>query len=527
MAIRTDIIRTYKDVHGWVGICSGIALFIAFYAGSLTMFEGVIQRWASPPPALAAAPSLDRSPELIAKVVAANPEVAQAFDIHLDIGPEQPARMSWEVGADGHDPGSIFYASLDDKGALQVAEQGPSQVAQLIDVLHQQVGLPLPHEIAMPIMGAIALLYAVALVSGLIILLPSLIKDLFAVRIGKNIKRMWLDVHNVLGLFSLPFHIIMALSSVVFAFHDQFYMAQEAVAPPPARAMSQGGPAGDTAEARTALSPAQIVARLKQQAPDFRPTTLSFQKSDRGESVRITGRDTRYPMRGATFGVAVADPYTGKLKSSDYLPGVQSTGFAVLSSFFALHFGNYGGPLVQWSYFLLGLGGAFLFYTGNLLWVESRRKRERKAGPVLQSRSTQILAGLTVGSSLGCMAGISVSLAAAKVLPSLGGATMGWHQLLYYLTFLAFTAWAVIGGAARTSATLMRAAAVACLLVPFASALAIVGIGWNHGGATWGVDMTAIAGAVLLLYLAPRASRRAAAAPTDSVWNAQSATQAA
>src|SRR3546814_17552539 len=81
----------------------------------------------------------------------------------------------------------------------------------------------------MPIMGGIALLYAVAIVSGVICLLPSLVKDLFALRFGKNLKRMWLDLHNVLGLFSLPFHIILALTSVVFAFHDQFYDAQDAV----------------------------------------------------------------------------------------------------------------------------------------------------------------------------------------------------------------------------------------------------------------------------------------------------------
>jgi len=525
MAIRTDIIRVYKDVHGWVGICSGIALFIAFYAGALTMFEDVIQRWASPPPALAAAPSLERSPELIAKVLEAHPEAARSFDVHVALGPEQPARLSWTVGDAEHGPASTFYASLDTDGALQVAEQGPSGVAQWIDVLHQQVGLPFPHEIAMPIMGVVALLYAMALVSGVIILLPSLIKDLFAVRIGRNVKRMWLDIHNVLGLFSLPFHIVMALSAIVFAFHDQFYMAQGAVAPPPAREARAGG--SPAPEARAALSPAEIVARLQRQAPGFEPLTLGFQKGPRGESVRVTGRDTRYPMRGATFGVAVVDPYSGAIKSSDYMPGLQSAGFAVLSSFFALHFGNFGGPLVQWSYFLLGLGGAFLFYTGNLLWIESRRRRERKAGPVAQSRSTRVLAGLTVCSSLGCVAGISVTLAAAKILPLFGAATTGWHQILYYAPFLAMTAWAVHRGAARSSAPLMRAAALACLAVPAASALALIGIGWNHGGATWWIDITAVAGAVLLFYLAPRAAQRAAAAPKDSVWSAEASAQAA
>src|SRR3546814_20131613 len=50
-------------------------------------------------------------------------------------------------------PGVTYYASLDRQGGLEVSTRAPSHVAQLIDVLHQQVGLPFDHEIAMPIMG--------------------------------------------------------------------------------------------------------------------------------------------------------------------------------------------------------------------------------------------------------------------------------------------------------------------------------------------------------------------------------------
>ena len=53
MKMPTDVVKMYKEVHGWVGILSGLCLFIAFYAGALTMFELPLQRWASPPPALA------------------------------------------------------------------------------------------------------------------------------------------------------------------------------------------------------------------------------------------------------------------------------------------------------------------------------------------------------------------------------------------------------------------------------------------------------------------------------------------
>lgn len=49
MKVKADIIRTYKSLHTWVGIISGMALFIAFYAGALTIFKEPISHWATPP----------------------------------------------------------------------------------------------------------------------------------------------------------------------------------------------------------------------------------------------------------------------------------------------------------------------------------------------------------------------------------------------------------------------------------------------------------------------------------------------
>lgn len=524
MTIRSDIVRMYKEVHGWVGIISGLALFIAFYAGAITMFEVPLQRWASAPPALAPAPSLARTPELVAQVVNAHPEAAESHDIHVVLGPEQPARLTWEGGGGEHKPGTIHYASLDARGGLQVVDQGPSQVAELIDVLHQQVGLPFDHEISMPIMGVIALLYGVALISGTIVLLPSLVKDMFAVRIGKNVKRMWLDIHNVLGLFSLPFHIIMALSAVVFAFHDQFYDSQALATP--ARIEERGAPAPKMSGKRPVLPPSAVVAQLAKEVPGFAPITLSYQNGPRGASIRVQGRDPRYAMRGADFGIAVIDPYSGAIKSVDYLPGKQGLGFATLSSFFGLHFGNYGGAPVRWGYFLLGLGGAALFYTGNLLWVESRRKRERKSGAISQTAATRILAGLTVGVSLGCVTGISTTIAAAKFLPWLGLPPAAWHSPIYYTVFLIMTAWSLVRGGARAGGELLVVTVIAYLAIPAASLLGRLGLGWHHGGADWLVDLTAASGAVGAALMAKHAFRRAGMRPSDSVWSVTSSPQA-
>ena len=56
--------------------------------------------------------------------------------------------------------------------------------------------------------GVMVLLYVVPLVSDE----SSCCRHwsrIFALRIRKNIKQLWMDVHNALGIVSLPFHLVM------------------------------------------------------------------------------------------------------------------------------------------------------------------------------------------------------------------------------------------------------------------------------------------------------------------------------
>ncbi|MCW8125551.1 PepSY-associated TM helix domain-containing protein [Microbulbifer halophilus] len=520
MKIRSDIIRMYRDIHSWVGIVCGLALFIAFYAGAITMFETPLQRWASPPPQFEQPTPLEKTPELVEKVLAKYPQAENRYEITLQTSPERPARMSWHTGPRGG--GAHYFANLAADGSLQVTSESPSAVAQLVDDLHRQVGLPFEHEISDPIMGTVSLLYFIALVSGVIVLLPTLVKDLFILRIGKNLKRLWLDFHNALGLFSLPFHIVMSLTAVVFAFHHQFYDAQSAALAsgerPPAETHAEMGHTGDT------LSPVAIVDRLKEQSPEFRPAYLQYHyEEDHGLELRVAGVNPRHGMRGSTVGFAGVDPYSGELTMTGYMPGEQSGWFATITSFFALHFGNFGGSPVRWGYFFLGLAGAVLFYTGNLLWIESHRKKRRKGyehREVKQTGASSVLGALTVGVSLGCVAGISLTVAAAKFLPQWVGDPAGWHFGIYYAVFLLATAWAFIRGAATGAVELLYASAAATLAIPSASLVSalVPELGWNHGGSTYLVDLAAVVGALALVVLARKTAERIRSAPAESIW---------
>jgi uncharacterized iron-regulated membrane protein len=532
MKVKADFLRIYKSVHTWTGILSGMALFIAFYAGALTVFKEPLARWASPPAAVRAVP-LAQAQDLIVKTLDAHPAAANNFTINLDDA--EPARMQWQARTPHSDdqedePGRQFTATLDAAGAAQVDEVHPSMLTDFIDVLHRVVGLPVDNDPNRWIMGVVSALYALALVSGLVVLLPSLVKDLFALRVGKNIKRMWLDAHNVVGLFSLPFHIVMAITAVVFAFHDQIYIVQDKVVhegkwatafqrPKP----KAGAPARDPA---AMLAPSELVARARGLSPGFEPASLEYQQvTGPRPLVRVWGKDAAAVSPRAHGGFVALDPYTGKVGSTDFMPGKQNVPNLFISSFFALHMASFGGAMVQWLYFLLGLAGAWLFYSGNLLWIETRRKRaaaKTDALPV-QRLDTRLMASASVGVCLGSVCGISLMLVASKWLHGHVDDLAFWLKLVYYATFFGAIAWAFLQGGARAGVHLLRTAVLLTLAIPLTTLLAwlLPGAGpWAHTSpAALGVDFTALAGALGFAWMARAAARRGREGGKDSVWS--------
>jgi hypothetical protein len=187
-------------------------------------------------------------------------------------------------------------------------------------------------------------------------------------------------------------------------------------------------------------------------------------------------------------------------------------------------------------YFLLGLAGAWLFYGGNLLWLETRRAKaprngnDAAAGPPPQRRNVRWMAAATVGVCLGAVCGISLSIVAAKWLHGRVADLNGWHHALYYATFFSAVAWAFWRGAAHAAVHLLWLAAAFTLAIPATSLLGwclpASGL-WVHASmAALGVDVTALAGSLGFAWLARATAQRVAHGPADSIWSARSTASA-
>lgn len=533
MKIRTDILRHAKALHTWVGITSGILLFICFFAGGLSMFQHDLSKWATPTQQSLNTIHSTQYNDLVKGVQAEYPETLKSFQLNVLSKEFHYAPMQWkaaeqspnnEHGIDLHQ--NTMLATLKHDGTLQVEQENLSKLGWLIEQLHETAGIPGSlgdHTLGMYIMGIVAVLYFLALMTGLIVLLPTLVKDYFAIRAGKNKKRFWLDAHNVVGITSLPFHIIICVTVIAFAYHDVIYGAIGDLVSKD-QPLSVRPAAAKIVEPVAPLDVEKIFAHIQQQAPEYQISSISFNNLD--NPAKASARANLYSadqmLRGDRFDVMIFNPYQTQPYKTNNLNTHATPMDQVIRSMFSLHFGNYGGDFTRWLYFIFGIGGAFLFYSGNILWLESRAKRQKNAKqPILRQRKDVLLiANLTIGTCLGCVLAIVVSMAIGRwgSLSHIGLVSMN-HMLVYsyYFTFLVTVVYCFIVGAGKTLPHLLFLIAV--ILMSIGPVAVVVSLVAHVTMQLWWIDCIAFLMGLIFLRFYQQAIQRYQSKEIGNIWS--------
>ena len=513
--MRAATHRRFQWLHTWTGLIAGFALFVAFYAGALSVFHDSIAAWQNPP--WRAAPDARvGTATLIDELLRAHPSARADFGIVLPVDGAHAAYAFWNDATGSH------VAQASQLAHPQNDFSHPGDLADFVYTLHDSLGIP---RIGLYLMGLVSVLYGLALVSGVLIHLPQLLRDLFALRVSHNLKRLWQDAHNAIGVLSLPFHVIFAVTGAILCMFALVFAALNTLAFD-GKLMTEFGRATATAPAIAAagapaamLTPEALLARARQAAlatgvDGFAPDYLHFiHYGDRHAVVEVRGVSAGTL---GSYGTIALDGTDGRVLATQV--GSRMDGnHLFFSALYGLHFGNFGGTTVRWLYFLLGLAGAFLFYSGNLLWIESRRRR-RHAG---QPRRTRVMARATLGACLGSCLGISGAFA-GTLLAQTGSLDAGLVQRVacYGLFFAAF-AWACARPVPRAAVELLLANAVLATLVALAD-LARNLPAWRGLAPgsldVLGVDLVALALALAFALLARASARRARHGDPHSVW---------
>lgn len=462
--ISPAVIGRVTSVHSWIGIVTGMALFIAFFAGALTLYEDDLKYWANP-----TIRATSSSPGALDELVTAVGETAigkNRFSVSLGKHGQAYATVT-ERRSGSRSISHTLY--LDDStGALN--RTTISTVASRIDELHMALGMP--RRPGYILMGVVSAVYALALITGLIIHLPKLVETLYALRLGKNLKKMWLDTHALVGTLSLPFHLMIAVTAVLLCIQSLLgsAMTLTMLSDKPAKAYAQkqaenvmrrrGEVNASQVLQSAAMLPASALVRIaRDYRPGFIPTSITYRNygTDRAE-VTVNGIFDKEVIAQSAITIS---PINGTIGKVD-VPGQRSTIDVVRGTYRTLHYGEYGGEIIRSLYLVLGLGGALLFYSGNLLWIETRRRR----GRLEQTRSSWMMAQLSVGVCAGCCLGIALMLFGARLTPDHWPDRGSWEWAFYYVGFLGSLFFALFGKPIRTGVELLYGCAAAYASLP-------------------------------------------------------------
>src|SRR5262245_37005110 len=244
--------------------------------------------------------------------------------------------------------------------------------------LHVELFAGLPGKL---FLGLIGLLMVIAVVSGLVLYLPFMRKLEFGtVRRDRSPRVQWLDLHNLLGIVTLVWALVVGATGVINTWADLVIKLWQLDQLAQMTAPYKGQPAP---ERLGSLEAAMRAARARE--PMMRLGFVAFPgtlfSSAHHYAVFMRGTE---PLTARLFKPVLVDAVTGAVTDSRELPWYVT---ALLVSQ-PLHFGDYGGLPMKVIWALLDVTTIAVLASGLVLWQRRRRGAEVDLDDPLRAGAT-------------------------------------------------------------------------------------------------------------------------------------------
>jgi uncharacterized iron-regulated membrane protein len=349
--------RIYLAIHLWVGVFSALFLFALGVSGSLVAFENEIDR-ALNPKLTWIDPGHTRLmlAEMMSKLRAASP----GFEV-AGIAPSERDDVAWNAFLTNEANQGHAVAFNPYTGAILGDESQRNHFTGIVHQFHLRL---LAGRAGGNIVTAAAVLLLVQAVTGIVLWWP---RKLLAVSWRSPWKKLNLDVHQVLGLYTSVFLMIFAFTALVIHWDDDAprwvnKLTGSADEPrlPRSRPLSPQGPAPDFDA---------ILATAQRAEPDAHVAGILLESNP----VRIAMKHPEDHTPGGRTNVFV-DAYTGRIVMI-VDSRTASPGFRLVRLWNReVHTGDIGGLPTRILACAISLSLPILAVTGPLIWLNRRRR---------------------------------------------------------------------------------------------------------------------------------------------------------
>jgi uncharacterized iron-regulated membrane protein len=236
---------------------------------------------------------------------------------------------------------------------------------QLMLTLHRDLFAGLPGEL---FLGGMALLFVAAIVSGIAIYGPFMRKlDFGTVRAARSPRLRWLDLHNLLGVVTLGWALVVGATGVINELSTPLFALWQQTDVRALLAPMQGKPVPETSELS---SPQAAFDAVKAAFPEMIATSVVYPGAPFGSPFHyVVWTKGREPLTSRLFSPVLVDARSGALVSAVAMPWY----LRALELSRPLHFGDYGGMPLKIIWVLLDLVTIVVLGSGLYLWLSRSR----------------------------------------------------------------------------------------------------------------------------------------------------------
>jgi len=350
--------RALFQIHLWIGIGTGLYIFVACTSGTVLVFRGDMQRMLYPH--LFYSQDKTASPAHIATAVE---KIKAAYPDHQLLGLEGPAAT--------HDT-FLGYIEKDEVIRPVFANR---ETGEVLGTLPQDDWLRWVQDLhfyllsgrkGLFINGIGGLLLLVLCMTGPVISWQGAAKWRrgLTVDFRNNWKRVNWDLHSATGIWTVALIAMFAVTGVYFAFPQYFRSAVNWISPVTSAPRVVSKPS----EGREPIFDVrQFVTAAYATLPGAKVTRVSLPRTDTSPFTVVMTRAEAAEYENTNYVYFYFDQFTGELLYKWDRAG-ETPGDVAMSWLAYLHVGSFGGVFVKVLWVVFGLAPPLLFATGAIMW---------------------------------------------------------------------------------------------------------------------------------------------------------------
>ncbi len=361
--MQTVTIRRWTTIHKWSSIVPTLFLLMLCVTGLPLIFHDEIDAalGGDREGSLVGPPSARAGASLDGIVAAALDQRPGAVPLFIGFSQTSPL-ITVTIGPSPDAPGdAMTLLSFDRSTGRPLGAIDDDGVMHFLLRLHTDMFLGLP---GMLLLGAMGLLFLVALVSGAILYAPFMRRLRFGtVRAARSARVRRLDQHNLIGIVILAWAVVVGATGAINAFADPLTQRWREGEVARMTARYAGEPAlapADYGSIDAAMRAAD--AALPGRSPQFIGFPGGAWSSGHHYAIFYQGAT---PLTQYLLTPALVDASAGTLTDARDMPAVNQA--LMLSK--PLHFGDYGGLPLKILWALLTCATIHVLGTGVLLWL--------------------------------------------------------------------------------------------------------------------------------------------------------------